>query len=110
VPETNRRRDAALTVGFCTLVVAVAPLPPSPAAVLVGASATLLVEWLLSRRKTAVRRAWRRRWVRVTTFVGGLLAAALLAAAVGPAVWTAVLAGGITYLFVLAAATLRERR
>ena len=106
----ERRRDALLTVAFCLVVAAFAPLAWSLPAVVAGVAGTLLAEGLLSIRATAVRRLWRRRAVRVAAFVGGLLSLALLASVVGPAVWTATLAGGVTYLLVLVVAEGRGRR
>jgi hypothetical protein len=105
----ERVRDGALAVAFVGVVVAVAPTPSSLPAVVVGAVGTLATEWLLSRRAATVRRLWRRRSVRAGSFLGSLVAATVAAALLGDAVWTAVVAGGVTYLCVLVAAELRAR-
>lgn len=107
----GRRRDALLTVAvFAPLLAAGVFLdaPLDPAAAVVGAVGTLAAEGLLALDAPRVRRAWGRPVVQSAAVVAAFVAAALGVAAVGPAALTALLAALGTYLFVLAAVSLRD--
>ena len=109
----GRRRDAALAL-FVLLVTAflaaVAGAPLTPVPVVAGAAGTLLLEWLSQRRPRAVRRYWARPTVQAAAVLGTLLVAVGSAVLLGPAVLTALASGLLTYLGLLAALTLRDRR
>jgi hypothetical protein len=107
------RRDAALTVlVLAPVTVAAVALDARliPAAVVLGAGGTVLLEGLLSLRAARVRAVWADRRVQlvaVVVAVGGGLGLTML---VGPWVLTALCAGLWTYLVLLAVSVAWRRR
>ncbi|AUV81475.1 hypothetical protein C2R22_07250 [Salinigranum rubrum] len=102
----SAKRDAALT-GVVLVVVAGAAwaveAPVTPAALVVGAGATVLAELLLSLRAEWVRAVWRRREVQAAAVLVAIAGGVGLALLVGSWVLAALVAALLTYLGFLAA-------
>jgi len=100
----ERLADAGLAAGGLAAVVAVAlglGVPGRPSALAAGVAGALVLEFVLARRRTAVRQVWARQRTKAAAaavFLAGLALAALLA----PAVGLSLLAGGLVgYLALL---------
>jgi CDP-diacylglycerol--glycerol-3-phosphate 3-phosphatidyltransferase len=108
----SRRRDAALTLAVLVPVVSAAATlgaPIDPLTVGIGAGGALLFEAALCRRRAAVRRAWRRRDVQVGATTLALGGGAVGTLTVGTRALTALAAGLVAYLGLLAVVTVRDR-
>lgn len=103
-PARSRLVDGVLAAAAlcCVLLVAAAlAVPASPSALAAGVGGAVAVEYVLGRRRRAVRSAWERRPVKAATGAAFVVALAL-AAAVAP-VALSLLAGGLVgYLALLA--------